>query len=446
MVIERSIIPMVLLRIFTCISLLAKLSSFPSISRDFQLEKGRSGYKGDKRVRDRIIEVMEKLVEARGVAPDSGGLGEGDKARFLKDYLGHHGLRDIESWDAPDSRVPQGVRPNFAVTLPGSPETGPTLWIMSHLDVVPPGDASLWKSDPFCLKVEGDTLVGRGVEDNHHGLVASLLASLDMVKQGSSLRYRTRLLFVSDEEITSEYGIQHVLKQPGVFSPGDMALVPDGGNPQGNEICIAEKGILWLRVRVQGAQCHASTPDEGKNAFYASARLITALMDRLSHRFSQENPLFTPPRSTFEPTRKESPPVSINTIPGEEVFYMDCRIIPEYPLQEVLDWLEDFRTQQEVSLGVKIQMDPVDQVEASATPQDSPLVQRLQGALEAQGITPQRLIGVGGGTVASYLREAGIDAAVWSTIDDSAHQPNEWTTLSSIEQDIEVIKTLVKKN
>ena len=41
----------------------------------------------------------------------------------------------------------------------------------------------------------------------------------------------------------------------------------------GSEIEIAEKSILWLRFRVRGKQCHASTPQKGINAFEAGAEL-----------------------------------------------------------------------------------------------------------------------------------------------------------------------------
>ena len=46
-----------------------------------------------------------------------------------------------------------------------------TLWTVGHMDVVPVGDLNLWSGDPFTLRVDGDTLIGRGVEDNHQGIV-----------------------------------------------------------------------------------------------------------------------------------------------------------------------------------------------------------------------------------------------------------------------------------
>ena len=42
------------------------------------------------------------------------------------------------------------------------------------------------------------------------------------------------------------------------------------------------------------------------------------------------------PASTFEPTKIDANVPNINTIPGIDVFYFDCRVLPEYSLDNVL--------------------------------------------------------------------------------------------------------------
>jgi succinyl-diaminopimelate desuccinylase len=54
-----------------------------------------------------------------------------------------------------------------------------------------------------------------------------------------------------------------------------------------------------------------------------------------------------------------------------------------------------------------------------------------------------RPIGIGGGTVGAYLRNAGMDSAVWSRMDDTAHQPNEYTLLANILGDAKVMALLM---
>ena len=75
------------------------------------------------------------------------------------------------------------------------------------------------------------------------------------------------------------------MKKPRLFRREDEALVPDGGSEDGTQIEIAEKSILWLRFRVRGKQCHASTPQKGINAFEAGSHLVVRL-GALAERFA----------------------------------------------------------------------------------------------------------------------------------------------------------------
>ena len=47
-------------------------------------------------------------------------------------------------------------------------------------------------------------------------------------------------------------------------------------------------------------------------------------------------------------------------------------------------------------------------------------------------------MGIGGGTVAKYFREAGFPAVVWSTMDEMAHSPDEYCLISNILEDAKV--------
>jgi len=67
---------------------------------------------------------------------------------------------------------------------------------------------------------------------------------------------------------------------------------------------VAEKSILWLKVRTLGKQAHGSTPEKGINSFKAASFLITELQ-QLYKTFGKKEQLFSPPISTFEPTKKK---------------------------------------------------------------------------------------------------------------------------------------------
>lgn len=388
------------------------------------------------------VELETELTKRPAIAPVSGGEGELDKAEFLETWLAAQGITALERHDAPDPKAKGGKRPNLVATLPGTTDT-PRLWIMSHLDVVPPGERALWNSEPWTVVQEGGRLIGRGVEDNQQGLTSSIIAALALVKQGIPPSYTVKLLFAADEEMGSEYGIQWLLKNRSIFKPEDMVLIPDGGDSQGATIEIAEKNLLWVRFSTTGVQAHGSRPDQGVNAHLAAADLALSLHTGLSQRFAQRDPLFEPDYSTFQPTKKEANVPNINTIPGEDVFYMDMRIVPRYSVKTVLEEIRRIKALIEAKYQVNITCTPVQTMESKPTPPDAHLVGLLSQAVKEIYQVDTRIIGVGGGTVAAHLRNAGIPAAVWSRMDNTAHQPNEYTVIKHILGDAKVMAWLM---
>jgi len=385
--------------------------------------------------REEMINLQRELVSRVAVGPDQGGPGEGEKAAFLQKLLTSWGLK-VDNYPAPDGRVPGG-RPNLVALLPGRRHE--KVWVLSHLDVVPPGDETLWDSDPYTLRVDGDRLIGRGTEDDHHGIVASLMAVKALLDLGITPARTVGLVLVADEETGSGYGLDFLLKtQPHLFSPEDLIIVPDAGNPESTLVEVAEKSILWLRLILLGKQSHASRPQLGKNTLRATAHVIVAL-EALHQEFAAKNPLFSPPESTFEPTQKEANVGNINTIPGRDVFYLDCRVLPEYDPGEIRARVEAIGKATAEKFGVSLSVEVVQELRsAPPTDPDSPVVKALVAAIrEVYGreATPQ---GIGGGTVAAFFRQQGLPAAVWMTVSNMAHQPNEFTLLSNLVGDARV--------
>jgi succinyl-diaminopimelate desuccinylase len=386
---------------------------------------------------EQVIQWQRELVSRVALGPEVGGVGEDAKAAYLTELLQSWGLT-VDNYPAPDDRVPGGWRPNLVACLPGKKPD--KVWVLSHMDVVPPGDMSLWHSDPYTLRVDGDRLYGRGTEDDHHGIVMSLLAVKAFLDLDITPERSLALALVADEETGNEKGLVHVLReQARLFSQGDLIIVPDAGRQDGTMIEVAEKSILWLKVTLLGQQGHASRPHKAKNTLRAAAHVIVAL-DDLPREFPRHNPLFRPPMSTFEPTRKEANVPNINTIPGRNVFYLDCRVLPDYDLAQVIQRVRALATAAADKFGVSLEVETVQALpSAPPTAPDAPVVKALQRAVRqvyGREATPQ---GIGGGTVAAFFRKAGLPAAVWMTANDCAHQPNEFCFLSHLLGDAKVL-------
>ena len=404
------------------------------------------------------VELESELCKYPAISPDSDGEGELDKCVFLENWLKEHGINQLQRFDAPDKRAKGGVRPNLIATINGSDNDGSKgrLWIMSHIDVVPPGEMSLWKTDPWVLRYEikytetsdGKSLckhiIGRGVEDNQQGLTSSVIAALAFVKQGLVPARTVKLLFAADEENGSIYGVDWLIKNHGeLFQKNDLVLVPDSGDSKGSLIEIAEKNMLWIKFTVKGKQVHASTPAHGINAYLAGADFTVRLYKRLSEKFSERDPLFDPDNSTFEPTKKEPNVPNINTVPGEDVFYYDMRVLPRHPLDDVLKEVDYIKSEIEKEHGAKVEYTIIQRNESPPTPADSPLVKLLSKNVEEVYGCKTRNIGIGGGTFAAFFRNAGIDSAVWARLTHTAHQPNEYALLEHILGDAKVMAMMM---
>lgn len=384
-----------------------------------------------------IVELETLLTSHPALAPESGGDGELEKVIALEGWLKSQGFTQFQRFDAPDSRVSSGIRPNLVVTIPGKDDSF-AVWFMAHTDVVPVGELSLWHTDPWKVVEKDGRLYGRGVEDNQQGLVASTVAALALLREGITPPHTVKLLFVADEEVGSTYGIKYLLKEHNLFKKNDIILIPDGGDSQGATIEVAEKNLMWLQFTVKGKQTHGSRPDEGINATLAGYDLALRVHG-LETVFDKRDTLFDPPYSTFQPTKKEANVPNINTIPGEDVFCMDCRILPCYTLDQVRVELRRCVKEVEDKYGVKVEWTEPQTAESPATPVDAPVARRLAEAVKAVTGVDTRFIGIGGGTVGAELRVKGFNAVVWSKLDETAHQPNEYTIIDNLISDSQVM-------
>ena len=391
-----------------------------------KIEKRIDSYEND------MVALQLALTAIPALAPENGGDGEYEKARYLTEYLERMKFDNISRFDAPDDRVSSNCRLNIIVNIPGK-NSKRTVWILTHTDVVPPGELKLWDSDPYGGYVKNGRIYGRGMEDNQQDLVASIFAAKAFLDEGITPGFSIGLAFVADEETSSRKGIVHLLgMKKKIFRKNDILVVPDFGNEEGTMIEVAEKSTLWLRFKTVGMQCHASEPSLGRNAFVAASHLVTEL-GNLYHIFDAVDPLYYPPISTFEPTSKDANVPNINTIPGEDVFHVDCRILPQYDLDEVMSKIRAMADEVEKTFDVSIDIVPVQRMQAPPpTDNDAPVVSALKKAIkEVYGVEASPA-GIGGGTVAAHLRKEGYPVAVWSRLDRMAHQPNESCAISNM--------------
>ena len=382
----------------------------------------------------KLQNFLVDMLKINATNPRMGGPGEGERADYIQNFLKVEGF-EVLRVEANDVGTSQ-KRPNLFAKIAGRNESR-TLWYIAHMDTVPEGARELWKSDPFVPVVKDGMIIARGSIDNGQSLAASVFALRELKQLGSLLAFNVGVACVSDEEFGSNYGIKYLLAKD-FFKQNDLIVVPDYGTPEGTSIEIAEKSLLWLKVVVEGKQVHASIPSKGSNAHRAGMEIALEIDEVLHKKYKNRNSLFAEENgSTFEPTKVEANVPNVNTVPGRDVFYFDCRVLPEYSLDNIL---ADVKTVASNAKDVKVSIDVVERDDAGpATSRDSEIAKLLSSGINRMvGKSDLKYVGIGGQTVGNLFRKRGMSTAVWSTVDDVAHEPNEFCRIENLVSDTKV--------
>lgn len=225
---------------------------------------------------DEIIHSLRELVRIPSV------VGDEEKAQMYMETLYRQaGLQvscfkpSMEEVRRHPAFVQTGMsyenRPNVVGTLSGTDE-GPSLILNGHMDVVSPEPIDSWRFDPWGGDIEGDRLYGRGSGDMKAGLVANLYALKCIQRLGLRPRGTVMLQSVVDEEAGGAGGTLACLLEGYV---ADGMLVTE---PHDLKITIANAGVSYFRIKVQGRSCHAGLAHLGVNAIGKMVPIYQALV------------------------------------------------------------------------------------------------------------------------------------------------------------------------
>ncbi len=315
------------------------------------------------------------------------------------------------------------TRASVMARLKGSGEV-PALLYSGHLDVVPVG-AEEWQYDPFGGQVVDGKLWGRGASDMKGGDAALLAAAKALAAAGVSLKGDLIFAFTADEE-AEKLGAKELAARPDL-APVQAVVIAE---PTDNEICVAERGLLWLEITTHGKTAHGSMPHLGQNAIMMMMAFLTGL-GQLAVPY-EEHPLlggFTRGINTI------SGGVKINVVPDRCVATIDMRTVPGQDhcaiLRQVEDLIADLgRRLCDFSASVKV----IDDEAPVETSPEEPIVQRFCDVVTE--VTGERPLAKG----VSYATDAVkfVPALKAPMIifgpgrPDLAHQPNEYIEVQNM--------------
>ena len=141
----------------------------------------------------------------------------------------------------------------------------PPLMLAAHLDVVPV-EREKWRHDPFGGEIHDGYLWGRGAIDMKQMAVMSTLVAMRLHSEGVHLTRDVILACVADEEAGCDLGSKWLVDNHPDLVRAEYVLGEAGGftvHLNGRElypIGIAEKGLVWMKVKVSGTPGHGSVP------------------------------------------------------------------------------------------------------------------------------------------------------------------------------------------
>jgi succinyl-diaminopimelate desuccinylase len=319
-------------------------------------------------------------------------------AGFVKGWLESRGIEVRE--------VQHNGLPVLLADVGPPPESGvPSVILHGHLDVVPAHE------EQFQPRLEGDRLYGRGAYDMKGGLAAMMCALKDVESQdGVSVRF----LCVPDEE-SEELDRRSIDALLAGGLRGSFAIT---GEPTDLHIGVEAKGVLAMRIEVQGRSSHSSTPWLGENAVLKAIDVFRTIE---SLPFSRESSdMFDRPSINLGRIQGGD---AVNKVPDQCTMVVDIRYLPGQDPEEILAAV---REMPEVEVTRTFIHPPV---RVSRTDVH---VLALRDSLKRSISGEAMSVGREGASDAAAFLAVGIPAVEFGPQGGGHHGPDEWVSVSSL--------------
>lgn len=313
-------------------------------------------------------------------------------------------------------------RASVVGALRGSGER-PALLLSGHLDTVPAGEN--WQHDPLTAAVHDGKIWGLGTADMKAGMAAMLSAMAAIRRAGVPLQGDLLFAGTAGEEVDS-MGAQRLVQQRKLSDVGFMVI----GEPTGNRVYTAEKGVLWLEITTRGKTAHGSMPHLGVNAIMHMHRLLQALT--AAPIPYQRHPLlgdFTMNVATITGGVKTNvvPDTCCVTIDTRTVIGQDHQQILA-TVQQIIDRLRTDDATFQAAVRAITERVPLD------IPFDDPRVQafvRVRDQVTGQSSVPAAATFATDGSVFVPAYQAPM-VICGPGLPDKAHQPNEYVEIAKL--------------
>ena len=343
-----------------------------------------------------LVEFTRDLIRIPSVVrPGEPGATEAAVAAYVERWLRREGF-EVEVHEVAPGR------PNVLAWV--GEANGPSLLLEGHTDVVTEGNAAEWRYAPFGADLVEGRIYGRGSADMKSGLAAAMIAAAAIKRSGARLGGRLVVGALVDEE-GDMIGAKHLC----TTALGRALTAAIICEPEQNELCLEQRGVVWARVTARGRMAHGAMPEAGVNPISALGALLREVpaLERQLRRLCRRSPHLRPP--TVTPTIVQAPVQGVpqsNVIPSVAQATLDVRLTPG-PDGDAVAKEIDVACQRAMDAvpGATVEWQPVNGFRlATRVERSEPLVRAMvRGVRQATGRAP-RFGGVPGSTDGTILR------------------------------------------
>jgi len=355
--------------------------------------------------KQRLIGLTKKLLSLDSQNPPGD---EKNIGLFVAGYMKRLGLK-VDIYEFKKGRI------NVIARLK-SPGQRHSLIITPHLDTVPAGKS--WESAPLKAKISSGRIYGLGATDCKGNLASAMEAVRSIVEEKRRLGFDLIFAATADEECGSGLGLIPLLDKG--YLKASAALVLDADD---FHIVVAQKGLIHLKVKVQGRRAHGAYPWLGENAIDASLKIISQVKSRMLGL--KKNKYLRMPTVNTGTIRGGD---KVNIVSDWCEFELDFRFLPGTKAEDIIASLK--QAVRKHARRAKIEIQSIQQ--PYAIPESHPLVTGLKKAMQSFRLNP-KVTGSEGATVITFFQHKGIPAlATGFGKSGCAHIDNEYAKIDHL--------------
>lgn len=306
-------------------------------------------------------------------------------------------------------------------------DEGPLFMFAGHTDVVPVGDRSTWKTDPFILHEDRGLLYGRGTADMKGSLAAMLVMAKRFVETHSSFKGRLGFLITSGEEGDDfQLGTPYVmaaLAEQGIQPTFCVVGEPSSTEQVGDVIKIGRRGSLTATVVLHGKQGHVAYPHLADNPIH---RVAPALLELTTTHWDEGNAYFPP--TSLQITHLQAGGHAGNIIPGDLLLTFNCRYSTEQTAETLENAIETLFSRHGLTpdIGWRLNGEPF-------LTEKGRLIDACIDIIHAETGQSPILSTSGGTSDGRFIAPYGVEVIELGPVNKTIHQVNECVALADLE-------------